>query len=342
MTETLTTPLVSIVVPVLNEEGSIEHVLAALSRQTEERFEAIFADGGSTDATTKILAAAAVTDPRITLVANPRRLQSAGLNSCLEVVRAERMIRLDGHCHIPDDYIERVLELFDQSEAAVVGGQMRAEIMETNGTDTETAKAIALANGARWGAGPARFHRDGSAGEADTVYLGAFRTSVVRSLGGWAEDVGVNEDYELNFRIRQAGHRVWLDPSLSVGYEPRSSYRRLAIQYFRYGRSKAATLRRHPSSLRLRQLLPALGPAAVVVAAGVTAAASGAVLPAVVAGATIVAGSGAVVTFAALLDGMGPVGRRMRAALAAFIMHWTWAGGFWFGLVRRFPAAGSR
>ncbi|MEM1335639.1 MAG: glycosyltransferase family 2 protein, partial [Actinomycetota bacterium] len=74
-------------------------------------------------------------------------------------------------------------------------------------------------------------------------------------------------DYELNIRLRQAGGLVWFDPSLAVEYRPRGSFGAVAQQYFNYGRWKAVVLRRHPGSLRLRQLVPPMAIGAVVVAA---------------------------------------------------------------------------
>src|SRR5205085_4934006 len=89
------------------------------------------------------------------------------------------------------------------------------------------------------------------------VYLGAFRRDALDRVGGWSEDVGVNEDFDLNYRIRRSGGRIWYDPSLEVGYQPRQTYRALARQYFRYGRSKGSMLRKRPGSLLPRQAMPA-------------------------------------------------------------------------------------
>ena len=63
-----------------------------------------------------------------------------------------------------------------------------------------------------------------------------------------------NEDYALNRVLRARGGIVWFDPALVVDYRPRGDVRALALQYFRYGRWKAAMLARHPRSLRARQL----------------------------------------------------------------------------------------
>jgi succinoglycan biosynthesis protein ExoA len=117
-------------------------------------------------------------------------------------------------------------------------------------------RAIAAAMSSPFGTGDARFHYGGEPGPIDTVYLGVFRAEVLRRLGGFDESLIRNQDYELNVRIRDAGEVVWFDPSLEVIYRPRGSLRGLASQYWQYGRWKRVTLRKHPGSLRMRQLAP--------------------------------------------------------------------------------------
>jgi hypothetical protein len=69
-----------------------------------------------------------------------------------------------------------------------------------------------------------------------------------------------NADYELNWRMREQGMRLWFDPSISSVYRPRGSLRSLGRQFWWYGRWKERMVRRHPRSLRPRQ---AVAPAAV-------------------------------------------------------------------------------
>jgi len=74
-----------------------------------------------------------------------------------------------------------------------------------------------------------------------------------------------NQDYELNIRLRRAGHLIWFDPDLAVSYRPRGSLRELAAQYYEYGTWKADVARRHPTSVRLRQLAPPIAIISVIV-----------------------------------------------------------------------------
>ena len=121
-----------------------------------------------------------------------------------------------------------------------------------------TSRAVAAAMRSKLGAGPARFHVGGGAGWVDTVYLGAYFTDVARSVGGYDETLATNEDAEFAIRVARKGG-IWFDPSIYANYSPRSSVRAVARQFYRYGLGRAATMRRHPTCVKTRQLVaPAL------------------------------------------------------------------------------------
>jgi hypothetical protein len=91
----------------------------------------------------------------------------------------------------------------------------------------------------------------------DTVPFGCFRKALWQDVGGFNERLRTNEDYEFNYRIRQSGHDVVLDPRIRSTYFARATLAELAAQYFRYGWWKAEMLKSHPRSLRWRQAVPA-------------------------------------------------------------------------------------
>jgi hypothetical protein len=90
----------------------------------------------------------------------------------------------------------------------------------------------------------------------DTVPFGAYRRELWRALDGYDHSLLVVEDGEFNYRVRQAGYRVILDPSIRTEYFPRRRFRTLARQYLRYGWWKIPMLLRHPGAIRLRQMIP--------------------------------------------------------------------------------------
>jgi succinoglycan biosynthesis protein ExoA len=87
---------------------------------------------------------------------------------------------------------------------------------------------------------------------------GCFLRSAVETVGGYDEGFSHNEDSELSLRLREAGGRIWLDGELTVRYYPRDSLAGLALQYWLYGRGRAATCIKHGVMPRPRQLAPAI------------------------------------------------------------------------------------
>ena len=249
---------VSVIVPCYNEAETIGWLLDALARQDIglERLEVLVADGMSEDSTRKVVQqfSEARSDLSVRIIDNPTRSIPAALNRAIEASQGQFLVRLDAHSVPAEDYVRRCLEVLQASEAANVGGVW--EILP--GGRGWIATAIARAASHPLGAGDARYRIRGQAGEVDTVPFGAFRREWVDRVGRFDETLLANEDYELNYRLRRAGGRIWFDPSIRSTYFARKSLGELWRQYYRYGYWKARMLLRHPGSLRWRQAVPPL------------------------------------------------------------------------------------
>ena len=112
-------------------------------------------------------------------------------------------------------------------------------------------------------------HNSGRLSVAKRKYLGAWRKSTLEALGGFNEEWVVNQDYELNYRLRRAGSKILLSPEIKCWYYARPSLKALARQYFRYGFWKVKTLVTYPDSLRWRQLAPPALIAALLLSLGI-------------------------------------------------------------------------
>src|SRR3984957_15605604 len=66
----------------------------------------------------------------------------------------------------------------------------------------------------------------------------------------------IAEDWELNHRIKAAGHLTWVTPQRRRSYRPRGSLRALSKQHFRYGRWRRVVARRYPETVNPRYLAP--------------------------------------------------------------------------------------
>jgi glycosyltransferase involved in cell wall biosynthesis len=235
-----------------NESASIttcvESVLANLLPDGMA-LEVLVLDGASTDDSAAIVQAIATADPRVRLLGNPARLQAAAFNRALSEASGHYFVRMDAHSTYAPDYIAECVHLLDSTGAGNVGGVQRAE------GRSRMSRAIAAAVSSRFAAGDARYRNATAPAFTDTVYLGAWRTETLRQLGGMREDWAVNEDYELNIRLREAGGTVYLSPTIRSTYQVRGSITKLARQYARYGFWKVRTLLHHPASLRWRQVV---------------------------------------------------------------------------------------
>jgi glycosyltransferase involved in cell wall biosynthesis len=242
-----------VILPVLNEQAHLEEsIRAILSQKYLGTIEVILALGPSRDLTNEIAARLAAEDSRITLVDNPSGKTAAGLNRALNASTQEIVVRVDAHAEIPDNYLEIVVETLRESGAVNVGGVMGAEGI----TFFETAVAAAMCS--PFGVGGSRFHIGGNAGYVDTVYLGAFIRQAVVDAGGFDERFIRAQDWELNYRLRQNGGKIYFDPRLHVTYRPRPNLRRLAKQYFEYGRWRRVIARKYPETINYRYLAPPL------------------------------------------------------------------------------------
>jgi GT2 family glycosyltransferase len=244
-------PAVTVVMPIRNEARHIEAAVSAVLRQHYAgRLDVVLAVAPSQDGTEDVVARLADRDPRVTVVPNPRGTTPAGLNAALAAVTGDVVVRLDGHAEPDRDYVTCAVDVLERTGAANVGGIMAAE------GRTPFEQAVATAMRSRFGVGGAAFHVGGDEGPADTVYLGVFRRDALRAVGGFDETYLRAQDWELNYRLRRAGHTVWFSPRLKVTYRPRSSVRALASQYYHYGRWRRVLMRRHPDTVNLRYLAP--------------------------------------------------------------------------------------
>ena len=136
----------------------------------------------------------------------------------------------------------------EKTGAVNVGGIMAAVGI------TNFQKATARAMRSVIGVGPSKFHTGGKSGPAETVYLGVFKKNALLNIGGFDERFIRAQDWEMNYRLRKAGGAIWFDPRLVVTYRPRSDIRKLARQYFEYGRWRRAVARSYPETVSARYL----------------------------------------------------------------------------------------
>ncbi len=313
-------PTVTVIIPVRNEQEAIRHAIASVLDQTYPNItEIIVADGMSTDGTRRSIEE--FDDDRIRIVDNPATTTPAALNAAIRAAGGDIVVRCDAHSVLPPDYVAISEQIMADTRAVNVGGIQRATgtgLLQT---------AIAMAMTSRLGVGDAKFHYGGEAGPADTVYLGVFDRQALVDAGLFDETLIRNQDYELNIRLRQNGGLVYFDPRLAVEYRPRASLGGLAKQYFQYGAWKRIVHRRHPESIRLRQLVAPLFVLGLMISVGLAFSnwwRSALVIPVAY---LVALGTTTAVTF-----GKSPKASALMMPVAIAVMHISWGLGYLSGL----------
>jgi glycosyltransferase involved in cell wall biosynthesis len=195
------TPRISILLPARNAATTLGACLRSIQRQTEQSWECILVDDGSTDATGAIAAAAQEKDPRFRVISTPPLGLVAALNEGLRHCTAPLIARMDA-----DDLMHRARlgaqagALDANSALSAVGSHVRLF--------PRSSVSPRLREYEHW------LNRLQS--EHD-VYRDAFvecpiahPTLMMRremAALGYA-DPGWPEDYDLVLRARAAGHRI--------------------------------------------------------------------------------------------------------------------------------------
>lgn len=312
-----------VVVPCLNEAEHIDHLLRTLlSDPGVADGLVVVADGGSTDGCVETVKVWTARDPRVRLIDNPDRLQSAGVNRAARAFGAGRrwLVRIDAHADYPPDYVAQLID-----EAERIGPQSVAVRLDTAG-DTAFQRAAAAAMTSLLGTGGADHRMGVRSGWVDHGHHALFDLPTFLALGGYDPTFRCNEDAEFDVRLRASGGRIWLTDRVSVVYYPRSNPLALFRQYFRYGDGRARNALKHRARLKLRQMAPlAVAPAVLIAPFSIYAwplAAPAAAWAALCVAAGLALAIARTDPYAV---GAGPV---------AMLMHFGWSLGFWRRLLR--------
>jgi glycosyltransferase involved in cell wall biosynthesis len=155
----------------------------------------------------------------VALIENPQRITPTALNLGIRAARGDFIVWMSAHNHYDRGYIRSCVDWAMRSGADNVGGIISAEPRE----DTLFGRAIVLALAHPFGNGGSKFRT--SVPEpvwADTVFGGCYRKSVFARVGLFNEHLVRGQDFEFNVRLRRAGLRTLLVPTIRSTYFARS------------------------------------------------------------------------------------------------------------------------
>lgn len=241
----------SVIVPVFNRPDEVDELLSSLCTQTFKDFEVIIVEDGSSVPCAEVVRRY---DGRLDVhyYAKPNSGPSQSRNYGVERAKGEYVIILDSDVVLPEGYLQAVDDELLRQPCDAFGGPDRA-----HSSFTPTQKAINYAMTSFFTTGGIR----GGKKKMDKFYPRSFnmgvRTEVYRALNGFS-NMRFGEDIDFSTRIFKGGYACRLFPNAWVWHKRRTDLRKFFRQVHNSGIARIHLTKRHPGTLKLVHLLPAL------------------------------------------------------------------------------------
>jgi succinoglycan biosynthesis protein ExoA len=219
-------------------------------------FEVLVVDGESTDDTVAIATECSDRFDRFQTIRNPQHLSAAARNIGYRAAAGEFILYVDGHCRIPSKrLLADMVEIFRQNG---VDALCRPQ-PQTAGPQTYFQQAVSLARSSVLGhALDSTIYNDQERVVPAASSGAMYRREVFDRIGEFDEHFDACEDVEFNTRVDKAGLKAMISPNLTIEYAARTSSSGLFRQLYRYGYGRWQLFRKHPSTLGIDILIPAL------------------------------------------------------------------------------------
>jgi len=238
---------VSVFITTCNEKVYLPRVLSDIKQQDYGQFEVLLLESGGNQQN-EALVLLGNKSGSLRYFHKPGFSRTQALNLLVKESRGDLLIRLDARSHIGPDYISRLVQLSNETGATNVGG-----VMWPMG-ETRPQQVIASLMQSPVVFGGAKFRKPGFYGEAETVYLGAFRKQDV-PFQEWfdGKHPRISEDSDLNYRLQRAGKKIFIDSALRAFHFPRENLKSFFKLCFNYGNGRGIFLLKHRAVLAPRQ-----------------------------------------------------------------------------------------
>lgn len=217
----MNTPLVSILMVARNAAPFIEAAILSAREQTFSDLEVIVVDDGSSDDTAAIASLQAAQDPRVRVIAGPRKGLSAVRNASLAAARGRFALVLDSDDLLHPAHVQGLVDARADHGAHVLATNM-VEFRQDGGVlHTRPFAQGALWRGARTVGVEEYLHLGRIGGEGPSLgYLKPlFDLDFLRAQGlGYDEGLRIGEDFDLVSRLLLAGARLRYLPQATYYY----------------------------------------------------------------------------------------------------------------------------
>ncbi len=245
---------ISVVIPCRNEALYIKECIQAIYANElpmDTLLHVFVVDGMSDDGTREIVLELEHEYPHLKLVDNVKKLTPFAFNLGIYQVPAD-FIQIVGARHIlSSNYLSSCLNtLQENKEIWCVGGKIE------NVAINQTGELISAVMSSSFGMGAGNFRTLKMSGFTDTVTSPMYPYHVFEKIGFFDEDLIRNQDDDFNFRVSQAGGKIYYIHDIELKYYVRAKVSGLRKQFFQYGYWKVFVNRKHGAMTTIRQLFP--------------------------------------------------------------------------------------
>lgn len=242
----------SIVIPTLNEENYISDCIDSILDQSYDLnlIEIVIVDGNSIDKTIEIVNSYKQKLANILVLNNPEKRTPISLNIGIKNCSGDVAVILGAHTKIDKDFVKLNNQYLLEQNVKVTGGT------QINVGKTFAQRLIAIVMEMPFAMASASYRWSKKAQFVDTVVYAAYKKELFDELGYFEEKFAISEDAEMNWRIRQAGYKIYFSPDIKTYYYPRSSISRFIKQMFRYGILRVNVLKKHSDAVKVFHFVP--------------------------------------------------------------------------------------
>ena len=244
-------PRIAFLVPAHNESENIRETILSMDRAATRYpgdCRVVIVDNNSTDQTLAVAERALRQCEYLTgqVLECPAPGKSKALNMGVDHLEAEIMVRVDADTVIEDDCLSKIAMHFSDPEVGGVGG---LPLPLNNSGWFSRVRKVEVYHNVAW-------TRLGQMATDSVLVvpgmLSAFRTHLVKELGGFVE--GINgEDMDMTVRVGRSGYRIVVDPDIVFRTEVPADIAHMREQRLRWSRGVFHVFTRNISSFWLRQ-----------------------------------------------------------------------------------------
>lgn len=241
----------SIIIPVYNRPDEVDELLQSLTSQRERDFEVLVVEDGSSTPCKEVCDKYAHALD-LHYFSKPNSGPGLSRNYGAERAHGEYLIILDSDVVLPEGYLEAVSNALTATPADAFGGSDRA-----HDSFTDVQKAISYSMTSFFTTGGIR----GGKRKLDKFYPRSFnmgiRRDVYLQLGGFSK-MRFGEDIDFSYRLVESGHTTRLFDEAWVWHKRRTDFRKFFRQVYNSGIARIHLEKRHPGTMKLVHLLPAV------------------------------------------------------------------------------------